>query len=115
MQRNSGFDEELKYKNKDSEEQSRNEEKRKKRRSILFFNPPFSLRVKTKIGKLFFKMLRKNFPKANLLQKTLNKNTIKNSYSSIRNTKSIISSHNKFQHLKTDNLSVTAESRTLAH
>ena len=56
----SGFNEELKYNNKDSKEQTRNKEKRKRRRKIIWFNPPFSLSVKTNIGKLFFKMLKKN-------------------------------------------------------
>ena len=93
--RNSGFNEELKYKNKDSEEQTWNEEKRKRRRKIIWFNPPVSLSVKTNTGKLFFKMLKKHFPKANPLSKIFNKNTIKISYSCTRNMKSIISSHNK--------------------
>ena len=53
--RKSGFNEELKYNNKDSEEHTTNKEKRKKRRNIICFNPPFSLSVKTDIGKLFFK------------------------------------------------------------
>ena len=75
--RNSGFNEELKYKNKDSEEQTRNEEKSKRRRKIMWFNPPFFVSVKTNIGKLFFKMLKKHFPKANPLSKIFNKNTIK--------------------------------------
>ena len=75
--RNSGFIEELKYKNKDGEERTRNEDKRKRRRKIIWFNPPFSLSVKTNIGKLFFKMLKKHFPKANQLSKIFNKNTIK--------------------------------------
>ena len=52
--RNSGCSEELKYKNKDGEETTRNEEKRKIRRKIIWFNAPFSLSVKTNIGKLFF-------------------------------------------------------------
>ena len=51
--RNSGFNEELKYKRKD-----RNEENRKRRRKIIWCNPRFSLSVKTSIGKLFFKMLK---------------------------------------------------------
>ena len=93
--RNSGFSEELKCKNKDGEEKTRNEEKRKRRRKIIWFNPPFSLSVKTNIEKLLFKMLKKHFPKANPLSKIFNKNTIKISYSCTRNVKSIISSHNK--------------------
>ena len=39
----SGFNEELKYNNKDSKEQTRNKEKRKRRRKIIWFNLPFSL------------------------------------------------------------------------
>ena len=58
---NSGFDEELKYKNEGSEEQTRNKEKRVRKRKIILFNPPFSLSVSINIGKLFLKMLKKNF------------------------------------------------------
>ena len=93
--RNSGFNEELKYKSKNSEEQTRNEEKKKRRRKIIWFNLPFSLSVKTNMEKLFSKMLKKHFPKANPLSKIFNKNTIKISYNWTRNMKSIISSHNK--------------------
>ena len=91
----SGFNEKSKYNNKDSKVQTRNKEKRKRRRKIIWFNPPFSLSMKTNIGKLFFKMLKKNFPKSNPFSKIFNKNTIKISYSCTRNMKSIISSHNK--------------------
>ena len=91
----SGFSEELKYNNKDSKEQTRNKEKRKRRRKIIWFNPPFSLNLKTSIGKLFFKMLKKNFSKSNPFSKIFNKNTIKISHSFTRNMKLIISSHNK--------------------
>ena len=56
--RNSGFNEELKYKNKDGEEQIRNEEKRKRRRNIIWFNTPFSLSVKTKLENCFLKCQR---------------------------------------------------------
>ena len=87
----SGFNEELKCKNKDSEEQTRNEEKSKRRRKIIWFNPPFSLSVKTNIGKLFFKLLKKQFPESNPLSKIFNKTIIKITYS----CKSIKSSHNK--------------------
>ena len=56
----SGFNEELKYNYKDSKGKTRSKEKRKTRRKIIWFNPPISLSVKNNIGKLFFKMLRKN-------------------------------------------------------
>ena len=93
--RKSGFNEELKYNNKDSEEHTTNKEKKKKRRNIICFNPPFSLSVKTDTGKLFFKMLKKNFSKSNPFSKIFNKNTIRISYSGTRNMKSIKSSNNK--------------------
>ena len=93
--RNSGFNEELNYKNKDREEKTRNEEKSKRRRKIIWFNPPFSLSVKSNIGKLFFKLLKKHFPKGNPLSKIFNKNTVKISYSCTKNMKSIILSHKK--------------------
>ena len=76
-------------------EQTSNEEKRKRRRKIIWFNPPFYLSSKTNIRKLFFKMLKKTFPKSNPFSKIFNKNTIKISYSCRRNMKSIISSLNK--------------------
>ena len=45
--------------------------------------------------KIVFNMLKKNFPKSNPFSKIFNKNIIKFSYTSTRNMKSIISSHNK--------------------
>ena len=49
----SGFNEEWKCKNKDSEEQTWNEEKSKRRRKIIWFNPPISLSVKPRLGNCF--------------------------------------------------------------
>ena len=45
--------------------------------------------------KLFFKILRKNFPKTNLLPKIFNKHTVKISYGCTRKVNSIISGHSK--------------------
>ena len=59
---NSGFDEELKYKNKASEEQARNKEKRVRKREIILFNPPFSLSVNINIGKIVFKNAKEKLP-----------------------------------------------------
>ena len=91
----SGFNEELKYNCKDVKGKTRNKEQRKRRRKIIWFNPPFSLSAKINIGKMFFKMLKKNFPKSNPFSKIFSKNTIKINYSCTRNMKSIISVHNK--------------------
>ena len=66
-----------------------------RKRKIILFNPPFSLSVNINIGKLFLKMLKKNFLKSNPSSKIFKKNTIKINFSCARNIKSIISRHNK--------------------
>ena len=75
----------------------KNEEtkKRKRRRNVLWFNPPFSLNVKTNIGKRFFAILDKHFPKGSPLSKLFNRKTVKLSYSCMQSMKSYISGHNK--------------------
>ena len=59
------------------------------------FNPPYSANVKTNIGNVFLRTLKKNFPRNHLFYKVFNKNTIKLSYSCMTNIAAIISSHNK--------------------
>ena len=92
---NSGFTETFSYIKPSDQNINNREAKKKRKRKIIWYNPPFSLNVKTNVGKLFFKILRKNFPKTNSLSKIFNKNTVKISYSCTRNVKSIISGHNK--------------------
>ena len=41
---------------------------RKMRRNIFWFNPPFSQNVKTNIGKMFLKLIRKHFPRSLVIQ-----------------------------------------------
>ena len=72
-----------------------NNNKRKRRRNILWFNPPFSSNVKTNIGKKFFSILEKHFPRDHKMRKLFNKNTIKLSYSCLPNIKNNISSYSK--------------------
>ena len=74
---------------------SDNISKKQRKRKIIWFNPPFSLSVKTNIGRTFLKLLKQHFPKSNRLHKIFNKNTVKVSYSCMSNLSSIISSHNK--------------------
>ena len=93
--KNSGFTEGFTYIKPDNLTNINREVKKKRKRKIIWYNPPFSLNVKTNVGKVFFKMLRKNFPKTNPMSKIFNKNTVKISYSCTRNVKSIISGHNK--------------------
>ena len=46
------------------------------------------------VGKQFFKIVNKHFPENNTLHKIFNKNTLKISYSCMKNMSDIISSHN---------------------
>ena len=69
--------------------------KRQRKREVIWWNPPFSLDVKTKVGEKFFKILSKNFPKGSPYYKLFNQNTVKMSYRTTPNLKRIISSHNK--------------------
>ena len=64
--------------------------RRNRNRKIIWFNPPYSLNVKTNISKLF----RKHFPRSHKLSKIFNLNTIKISYSSMPNVKNLIKQHN---------------------
>ena len=68
---------------------------KKRKRKIIWFNPPFSLNVSTNIGKKFFSLLGKHFPKTHQLHKLFNRNNVKVSYSSLLNFKSVINGHNK--------------------
>ena len=68
-----------------------------RQRNILWFNPPYSQNVETKVGKSFLQLIDQHFPKSNPLHKIFNRNTLKLSYSCMSNVKSIISSHNKAQ------------------
>ena len=68
--------------------------RRNRNRKVIWFNPPYSLNVKTKIGKVFLKLVRKHFLRSHKLSKVFNLNTIKISYSSMPNVKNLIKQHN---------------------
>ena len=68
--------------------------KKSRSRKIIWFNPPYSQSVKTNIGKEFFRILEKHFPKRHKFHKLFNKNTVKLSYSCMPNVGSLIKSHN---------------------
>ena len=70
-------------------------ERRKRRRKIMWFNPRYSMNVKTNISKIFLNLLHKHFPPTHLFHKIFNKNTVKISYSCMCNMNSIISAHNR--------------------
>ena len=90
----SGFNEKLVYQEKVIINEEEKDEKKKRKRNIIWFNPPFSMNVKTNIGRIFFKLMNKHFPKNNQLYKIFNKNNVKLSYSCTRNMGKIISAHN---------------------
>ena len=48
---------------------------------IIWFNPPYCFSIKTNVGRIFLKLIKKHFPKGNSLNKIFNKNTVKVSYS----------------------------------
>ena len=96
----SGFSTKVEYINYN--DSGKNKDQRQRTRNIIRFNPPYSKNVKKNIGKIFFKLLHKHFPKSNKLYKIFNRNTVKISYSCMKNLNSIISSHNALQ-LKTTN------------
>ena len=75
-------------------EKSSKNTRRNRNRKVIWFNPPFSLNLKTKIGKEFFKLIRKHFPINRGFRKIFNLNAIKISYSSMNNMENLIKQHN---------------------
>ena len=51
----SGFNENIKYLPSQPKERNR-------KRQIIWFNPPYSVNVKTNVGKLFIRLTDKHFP-----------------------------------------------------
>ena len=68
--------------------------KRKRTRCVIWFNPPYSKSVKTRVGHRFLQLVRKHFPKGSALNKIFNGNAIKVSYSCLPNVASITKAHN---------------------
>ena len=85
-----------------------NNNPRKRNRNIIWFNPPFSKNVATKIGRHFLNLLDKHFPQDHKFHKIFNRNNIKVSYSCMPNIKSAINSHSR----KILHSPVTNQSRT---
>ena len=68
--------------------------RRNRNRKVIWFNPSYSLNIKTNIGKVFLKLVRKHFLRSHKFNKIFNLNTIKISYSSKPNVKNLIKQHN---------------------
>ena len=67
----SSFIEQLKYIASDNNRENNTEEKKQCKRKIVFFNPRYSMNVRTNIGKIFLKLIGKHFPNGNPLHKIL--------------------------------------------
>ena len=70
------------------------EKKKKRRRNITWFNPPYSRRVDTDIGRKFLEYLDLFFPKGHDLRQIMNRNCVKLSYSTTKNMQRHIAAHN---------------------
>ena len=63
-------------------------------KKIIWFNPPFSETVKTRVEEKFLSLIKKYFGKPEL-RKYFNRSTIKVSYSCKTNIEAILSGHNQ--------------------
>lgn len=108
----SGFIDQLTYIIPENNIEENNQKKQRKRK-IICFNPPYSINVKTNVGKTFLKLVKKHFHIGNELHKIFNKNTLKVSYSCMSNIASIISSHNRnlLNPVKTSNYGCNCRSK----
>ena len=77
-----------------AKENQQTSKQKNRKRNIIWYNPPFNKQVSTNIGKEFFMLLRKYFPKENKFNKLFNKNNVRISYWCTRNMQQIIKAHN---------------------
>ena len=61
---------------------------------IVWFDTPFSKNVEINIGKVFFDLIRANFPKEHVFNPLINKNNVKISYSCLPNLTRMIAKEN---------------------
>ena len=78
--KNSAYKAKLVYKTMDLTAHVRNRRNNRARKS-LWFTLPYNTAVANKIGKEFFRLLKKNFPPSSNHYKIFNKNNVKLSYS----------------------------------
>lgn len=87
--RNSGFLENIQF-------SKRNEEPSKRRkRNVIYFHPPWSDQIETKIGMSFLSLLDKHFPKGAELHKYFSRQKVKVSYSNLPNVSRAIKGINR--------------------
>ena len=83
--KDSGHFSSMSYNNGNSQNARRN-----RKRKVIWFNPPHSQNVKTNIGNLFIRLVRKHFPKNSKYHKIFNPSTLKLSYCCTANVGNII-------------------------
>ena len=91
----SGYDFPLKFDPKAREPNKKKKRKRNRNKDVLWFNPPYSATVRSRIGRDFLNLVSKSFPPGHPLRKIFNRNTLKVGYSCTPNIEKIISSRNK--------------------
>ena len=91
---NAGYKHILKFdKEQKSAEAGEEKTKRRRRRKLLFFHPPFSLGVKTNVGKKFFQIVDQVFKKS-ALGCIFNRKSMRVSYCTTTNVARVIGGHN---------------------
>ncbi|GAB1597860.1 hypothetical protein Ahia01_000062700, partial [Argonauta hians] len=83
-----------KLRNNRNKQDYREPSKKYKNKEVIWFNPPYNLNVKTKVGKLFFEVLESSIPKEHRYRCILNRNIIKLSYATVPNIKNYIDRSN---------------------
>lgn len=76
-------------------EPSSQNSKRCRGRKITWFNPPWADNVRTNITRAFNNLVNKHFLRGTLMGRLFNKNNLKLSYCTTRNMQSVISTHNR--------------------
>ena len=88
----SNFKHKLTYREDVNEQKKKNKNRSRK---TIYFNPPFCQSVKTNVGKIFFELINKHFKGNDELNKLINRNNCKLSYSCMNNIKMLIQKHKK--------------------
>ena len=70
-------------------------ESNKRSRDVIWFNPPWSNKVRTDVGARFISLVKKHFPKSSPIYSIFNTTKLKVSYKTTPNMSSVIKSHNK--------------------
>lgn len=89
----SGYDHTLEYNQTTIKPSSG--EKKKRKRKVIWFNPPYDMRLEKPIGREFLKAVAECFHQGHPLRKIFNKSTVKLSYSCMPNVKTIIDGMNR--------------------